>query len=63
MHIVGLAKDQNGKEYYIVKNSWGQTNDYKGYLYVTKAYVQYKTTAILLNKNGVLKDIRQKTGI
>ena len=63
MHIVGLAKDQNGKEYYIVKNSWGQSNDYKGYLYVTKAYVQYKTTAILLNKNGVLKDIRQKTGI
>jgi len=63
MHIVGLAKDQNGKEYYIVKNSWGQSNDYKGYLYVTKAYVRYKTTAILLHKNGVLKDIRQKTGI
>jgi len=62
MHIVGLAKDQNGKEYYIVKNSWGQSNDYKGYLYVTKAYVRYKTTAILLNKNGVLKDIRQKIG-
>jgi len=63
MHIVGLAKDQNGKEYYIVKNSWGQSNDYKGYLYVTKAYVRYKTTAILLNKNGVLKDIRQKIGM
>jgi bleomycin hydrolase len=63
MHIVGLAKDQNGKEYYIVKNSWGQSNDYKGYLYVTKAYVRYKTTAILLNKNAVLKDIRQKIGV
>lgn len=23
MHIVGLAKDQQGKEYYRVKNSWG----------------------------------------
>jgi bleomycin hydrolase len=63
MHIVGLAKDQNGKEYYIVKNSWGASNDYKGYLYVTKAYVRYKTTAILLNKGGVLKDIRQKIGM
>ena len=63
MHIVGLAKDQNGKEYYIVKNSWGPSNDYKGYLYVTKAFVQYKTTALMLNKNGVMKDIRDKTGI
>lgn len=57
MHIVGLAKDQNGKEYYIVKNSWGESNDYKGYLYVTKNFVRYKTTAILVNKNGVPKSI------
>ncbi len=60
MQIVGLAKDQNGKEYYIVKNSWGTRNDYKGYLYVTKAYVQYKTTAILLNKKGLPGKIAEK---
>lgn len=63
MHIVGLAKDQNGKEYYLVKNSWGESNDYKGYLYVTKTYVQFKTTAILLNKNGLPKDIRKKLNL
>ncbi len=63
MHIVGLAKDQTGKEYYIVKNSWGLSNDYNGYLYVTKDYVRYKTTAFLLNKNGIPADIRKKTGI
>jgi bleomycin hydrolase len=60
MHIVGLAKDQSGREYYIVKNSWGESNDYKGYLYVTKAYVQFKSTSILLNKAGVPKDIMRK---
>ncbi|WP_443937320.1 aminopeptidase C [Pedobacter sp. MW01-1-1] len=63
MHIVGLAKDQTGKEYYIVKNSWGASNDYKGYLYVTKNYVQYKTTAILLNKAGIPGAISKKLGL
>jgi len=63
MHIVGLAKDQNGKEYYIVKNSWGATNDYKGYLYVTKNYVKYKTTAFLLNKGGIPSAISKKLGL
>lgn len=63
MHIVGLAKDQNGKEYYIVKNSWGESNDYKGYLFVTKNFVRYKSTAIYLNKKGLPKDIKQKLGV
>jgi bleomycin hydrolase len=63
MHIVGTAKDQNGKDYYIVKNSWGESNDYKGYLYVTKAYVQFKSTAILLNKAGIPKHILKKINI
>jgi bleomycin hydrolase len=60
MQIVGLAKDQNGKEYYKVKNSWGESNDYKGYLYVTKAFVQLKTTGILLHKDGVPKSTSKK---
>ncbi|MDR1876978.1 MAG: aminopeptidase [Flavobacteriaceae bacterium] len=63
MHIVGLAKDQTGKEYYIVKNSWGATNDFQGYLYVTKPYVQLKSTAIFVNKNGIPKDTRKKLNL
>ena len=63
MQIVGLAKDQNGKEYYKVKNSWGQNNDYKGYLYVTKAFVQLKSTGILLNRAGISKATKAKIGV
>ena len=63
MHIVGLSKDQNGKEYYIIKNSWGATNDYQGYMYMTKNFVKYKTTAILLNKGGLPKKIAKKLDI
>lgn len=63
MQITGIAKDQNGREYYIVKNSWGTDNDYKGFLYVTKAFVQYKTTSFLVNRNGVPDDVKKKLGI
>jgi bleomycin hydrolase len=60
MHIVGISKDQNGKEYYIVKNSWGTTNDYKGYLYMSKEFAKYKATAILLHKKAVPTTIASK---
>lgn len=63
MHIIGLAKDQTGKEYYVVKNSWGTTNDYKGYLYVSKNFVKYKTTAFMVNKEGLPSEIIKKLGV
>ncbi len=63
MHITGVAKDQNGKEYYIVKNSWGLSNDYKGYMYMTKEFMKYKATAIMLHKNAVPKAIAKKLEI
>ena len=63
MHIYGLAKDQNGREYYMVKNSWGEAGDYKGIWYMTKAFVAARTMDFLINKNAIPKDIRKKLGI
>ena len=64
MQIFGLAKDQNGKEYYMVKNSWGtQRSKYKGIWYISRAFMEYKTNDILVHKDAIPKDIRKKMGI
>ena len=60
MQIYGIAKDQNGKEYFMMKNSWGEYGPYKGFWYVSKPYVAYKTMNIVINKNAIPKDIRKK---
>ena len=64
MQIFGTAKDQNGKRYYMVKNSWGtKRSEYKGIWYVSEAYMQYKTNDVLVHKNAIPKEIRKKLGI
>lgn len=63
MLIYGLATDQNGKEYFLVKNSWGESGKYKGIWYASKAFVAYKTMNILVHKDAVPKDIRKKLNL
>ncbi len=63
MLIYGIAKDQNGKEYYMVKNSWGETGDYKGIWYMTKNFIIANTMDFMVNKNAVPKEIRKKINL
>ena len=63
MLIYGIAKDQNGREYYMVKNSWGETGDYKGIWYMSKNFIVAKTMDFMVNKNAIPAKIRKKLGI
>jgi aminopeptidase C len=63
MLIYGIAKDQLGNEYYMVKNSWGTNSKYKGHWYASKAFVRYKTMNIVVHKNSIPKAIAKKLGI
>lgn len=60
MHIVGRAEDQKGTPYYYVKNSWGERPGLDGYLFASKGYVMKNTIAIMLHKEGIPTDIREK---
>ena len=63
MHLYGIAKDQNGNKFYLIKNSWGETGEYKGIWYMSENFLKGKTLNIMVNKNAVPKDILKKLGL
>ena len=58
MHIVGLAQDQNGDDYFVIKNSWGQDNPYGGRQYISMAYFKAKTIAVTMHRDAMGKPKR-----
>jgi len=63
MHLIGIAKDQNGALYYKVKNSWGDYNNLNGYFYASQPYLRYKTTGLVVNKAAIPEAIRKKLNL
>ena len=63
MQIFGLATDQNGTKYFMVKNSWGETGKYKGIWYCSDAFVRAKSVEFTVHKDALSKDLKKKLGI
>jgi aminopeptidase C len=63
MQIYGIAKDQQGNKFFMVKNSWGETGPYKGLWYASDSFVRYKTMSIVLHKKAIPTTIAKKLGL
>ena len=60
MLITGLVKNADGKEYFVVKNSWGNLGPFNGYLYVSIPYFAINTISVLVNKKALPQEIANK---
>ena len=63
MHIVGYYKDETGKVFFKVKNTWGESNDQGGYFYASTAFFKYKSLSIMLHKDALMPGIKEKLKI
>ena len=66
MHITGILKDSKGTTYFKVKNSWGSNSNRvgnNGYIYMSVPYFKMKAISILLHKDALSKEIKQKINL
>lgn len=63
MQIFGIARDQFGKKYYMVKNSWGTAGKYNGIWYASEAFVKGRSMDIVLHKDALPKTLKKELGI
>ena len=63
MHITGIEKSKGGKEFFIVKNSWGQSGPYRGYVNISEAYFAMNTISLIVPKQAIDPALLLKLGI
>jgi bleomycin hydrolase len=63
MHITGLEKSSTGKEYFLVKNSWGEGGPAKGYLNVSEGYFAINTVSLVVPKAALSAALLEKLKI
>lgn len=63
MHITGIEKSKDGKLFFIVKNSWGVSGPYNGYINVSEAYFAINTISLVVPKEAIDKTYLMKLGV
>ncbi|MCA8943970.1 MAG: aminopeptidase, partial [Planctomycetes bacterium] len=62
MHIVGISKDEDGRLFYLTKNSHGSGGPFAGHLYMSRNYVAAKMLSFMVHKDGLDPATLARTG-
>lgn len=62
MQIVGIARDDSGKVFYLTKNSHGGGGPYEGHLYISRNYLAAKLLSYMVHKDALPKQVAEKMG-
>ena len=60
MHLVGISHDTAGNKYYVLKNSWGETGEHKGFIHMSQAYARAKTISIVVHKEALPARLKRR---
>jgi bleomycin hydrolase len=60
IHLIGIAHDESGKKYYVVKDSVGEELEMHPPAFYSENYFRGRVLAVMIHKNGIPKDIRKK---
>ena len=63
MHFTGIAKDENGKKYYVIKDSVGENLGVVTKKYLSKNFVKGKVLAVILHKDGIPAAIKKQLAL
>ncbi|HYC78248.1 MAG TPA: C1 family peptidase [Planctomycetota bacterium] len=54
MHVVGVARHEDGRRFYLVKNSWGpKVGPFGGYVFLSEAFVRAKALSIMVHRDAL----------
>ena len=63
VHLTGVATDENGKKYYVIKDSVGENLGVVTKKYLSKNFVKGKVLAVILHKDGIPAAIKKQLAL
>jgi bleomycin hydrolase len=63
VHLTGIATDENGRKYYVIKDSVGENLGVVTKKYLSENFVKGKVLAVILHKDGIPSAIKKQLAL